>query len=152
MAWLMKQKGKLRQKDPHFRVEGRREGGGSSQLIAMWALVSFFWEEVELGCCCLAAELTLCKKHPGDAHPHWGNSIFASAHLLLELITYKWGESKKSQLILSQSDLLWESSTVHQSWKWAKQSSWLKFRCIFLPAPSEFLKPSVRVCQQGGKK
>ena len=30
MAWLMKQKGKLQQKDPHFRVDGGVGGGLSA--------------------------------------------------------------------------------------------------------------------------
>ena len=32
MVWLMKQKGKLQQKDPHFRVEGRGGGVGCRAL------------------------------------------------------------------------------------------------------------------------
>ena len=51
-------------------LQGRGGGGGKgSQLIAMWALVSFFGEEVELGCCCFAAELSTCKKPAREAHP-----------------------------------------------------------------------------------
>ena len=69
MAWLMKRKRELLWKEPHFREEEEEERMEGSQLIAMWALVSFFGEEVELGCCCFAAELSTCKKPAREAHP-----------------------------------------------------------------------------------